>query len=101
MEHDMITLTELEAIARKINNLPRPLDIQASPLDLTVKERRIVTAVGVVNRLASFNDFKRLNDKIKNHHHVTLNVTDGIEFREKVKRVSPVGSDDALKLEQV
>lgn len=86
MSNDIIRLSELETIARKINQLPRPYDIQAHELDLTEKEKRLVSALGTVVKVASFNEFKHLKDKIKNHHHVVLSVDDGIEFRENGNR---------------
>lgn len=86
-EDDIIRLSDLEAIADKINQLPKPYDIQKHQLDLTDRERRLVNAIATVSRVSLFNDFKRLNDKIKNHHHVVLSVEDGIEFRENGNRM--------------
>lgn len=78
---DTITLTELENIATKIDNMERPLDFDHSDIGLTERENRIVKAMGSINRMGLHNEFKRLNNKIMNHHHVTLGVVDGINFR--------------------
>lgn len=81
MGNDMITLSDLESIAKKVNELPRPLDIQAHDVGLNERELRILTAFRTVSQLALFNDFQRVNNRIKSHHHVVLSVEDGIEFR--------------------
>lgn len=89
-ENDIIRISDLELIAEKINELPRPYDLQAYELNLTEREQRIMTALVPIGKVALFNDLKRLQDKINNHHHVALSVSDGIEFRENGSRVKPV-----------
>lgn len=93
-DNDIIRLSDFEAIAKKINSLPRPFDIQAHDLNLTEKEARLVSALGTVAKVGLFNEFKHLKDKIHNHHHVVLSVNDGIEFRENGNRFKPNRSSE-------
>ena len=86
-KQDIITLSELERIAAKVDSIARPLDFDACELPLDEHEWRIVRAMEKVGRLALHNDFKRVHNKINNHHHVTLNVVDGITFRENGSKV--------------
>lgn len=81
-DDDIIRLSDFEAIAKKVKDLPRAYDIQAYELPLTEREKRLVSALEVVAKISLFNEFKHLKDKIRNHHHVVLSVDDGIELRQ-------------------
>lgn len=78
---DTITLTELERIAEKIGAMERAYDFESCDVELDQREARIVKALTQVGRMALHNEFKHLNDKIMNHHHVTLSPNHGIRFR--------------------
>lgn len=80
-KEDTITLSELEQIAEKINSIQRPLDFGSCIVPLDEREDRIAKALGTIGRYALHNEFKRMNDKILNHHHVTLNMVDGVQYR--------------------
>lgn len=86
-DNDIIRLSDFESIAEKIKGMPRVFDLQAYQLDLTEKEQRIVSALEIVAKVSLFNEFKHLKDKINNHHHVSLSVSDGVKFRENGNRI--------------
>lgn len=87
--YDMITLTELEQIAEKIDGMKRILDFDGCDVGLNERESRIVKAIGKVSRMGLHAEFRRLNHKINTHHHVTLNTADGIIFRDNGNSVLP------------
>lgn len=86
-KQDIITITDLERIADKIGAMRRPLDFDTCNVELDERETRIVNAIGKVSRMGLHGEFKILNGKIKNHHHVTLSLGDGVTFRENGSRV--------------
>ena len=90
----LITDVFYKGIADKLRKAPRPMEYYAFDPGFKEDELEVLNHMREVCKYLLWEELKRLNDRINNHHHVTLNLSDGYKFRDNGNRVVPWDEED-------
>ena len=84
--------TTLQSITDKIKSVPK-MNYHEQPISFTKEENEYLEMMKPIVTYLMYEEIARLNHKIRNHHHLTLSVENGMQMRENGAIAFPSGSD--------